>query len=135
MKGMAFWKVSRIIIHKLASHIKYVKHSIHYTWINIIASQQTLLNIDNPSIIDSCTFRYSTVHCFLGYKKSLNCFVLPAWGGCVGDKGQEVGRQTADAGDPDVLYDLPELSKEGASGSVPAHSEGWHLCRHCMIYA
>lgn len=35
-----------------------------------------------------------------------------------------MGRQTADAGDPDVLYDLPELSKEGASGSVPAHSEG-----------
>lgn len=67
--------------------------------------------------------------------KGLNCFVLPAWGGCVGDKGQEVGRQTADAGDPNVLYDLPELSKEGASGSVPAHSEGWHLCRHCMIYA
>lgn len=65
--------------------------------------------------------------------KSLNCFVLPAWGGCVGDKGQEVGRQTADAGDPDVLYDLPELSKEGASGSVPAHSEGRHLCRHSMI--
>lgn len=71
---------------------------------------------------------------FLGIK-GLNCFVLPAWGGCVGDKGQEVGRQTADAGDPDVLYDLPELSKEGASGSVPAHSEGWHLCRHCLIYA
>lgn len=67
--------------------------------------------------------------------KGLNCFVLPAWGGCVGNKGQEVGRQTADAGNPDVLYDLPELSKEGASGSVPAHSEGWHLCRHCMIYA
>lgn len=44
-----------------------------------------------------------------------------------------MGRQTADAGDPDVLYDLPELSKEGASGSVPAHSEGRHLCRHSMI--
>lgn len=65
--------------------------------------------------------------------KILNCFCLPAGGDCVGDKGQELGRQTVDEGATDVLYDLPELSKEGASGSVPAHSGGRHLRRHRLI--